>query len=133
MNVRKTEFQEKRDSKGALTFLESERDIPFPVRRVYYIYDVEQGERRGLHAHRALRQYLICAKGSCEVLLDNSIEKATVRLDKQNEGLYVGPMIWHEMYNFSPDALLIALASDYYDESDYIRDYDTFLNLCKKG
>lgn len=117
---------------GLLTFLESERDIPFAVRRVYYIYDLEDGARRGFHAHKTLRQYLICVCGSCEILLDNGAQQATVSLNGPSEGLYVGPNVWHEMYAFSPGAVLLVLASDYYDENDYIRNYDMFLDWIRE-
>ncbi len=91
------------------------------------MYETKEGVRRGFHAHRSLEQILICISGSCKVLLDNGSEKKTVSLEKPYEGLYVAKDIWREMYDFSKDAVLLVLASEYYNEEDYIRDYDTFL------
>ena len=93
----------------------------------YALYDTVQGVRRGFHAHKNLEQVLICVHGSCKVLLDNGSETSDVVLDKPYEGLYIANNIWREMYDFSPDAVLLVLASQLYDESDYIRDYDEFL------
>lgn len=128
MDIIKKKFAERVNATGKLTFLESMRDIPFEVRRVYYIYDVVEGERRGFHAHKNLEQYLICVKGKCTILLDDGKEKRDVILDNPNEGLYVRTNVWHEMYDFSKDAVLLVLASDYYDENDYIRSYEDFLS-----
>ena len=102
------------------------------VRRVYYMYDTGIGVRRGFHAHRSLKQILICVHGSCKILLDNGTEKQDVVLDTPYEGLYLSNDIWREMYDFSPDAVLLVLASELYDENDYIRDYDAFLKYVKK-
>lgn len=125
-------FREKRNDTGALTFLESERDVPFAINRVYYVYDVKQGERRGFHAHKKLKQYLICVHGSCKVLLEGKSDTTTVELNEPSKGLYVEPYVWHEMFDFSDGAVLLVLASDYYDESDYIRDYDAFVQYRKE-
>lgn len=93
------------------------------------MYDTKEGVVRGKHAHKSLQQILICIHGSCKILLDNGFEKKVVPLEKPYEGLYVANDMWREMYDFSPDAVLMCLASDYYDESDYIRDYDEFLKM----
>lgn len=130
--VRKT-FRSSKNDTGSLTFLEAERDIPFQIRRVYYIYGVREGSRRGFHAHKELQQYLVCLCGSCKILLDDGKEKATIELASPSEGLYVAPGVWHEMYDFSEGTVLMALASDYYDEKDYIRDYDIFLDYMRRG
>ena len=127
MQIIKKSFNLRTNDTGSLVFLEAGRDVPFDVKRVYYIFDVADSARRGFHAHRALHQYLICIHGSCKVLLDDGKNKETVVLDKAYEGLYVGPSMWHEMFEFSKDCVLLVLASDYYDEADYIRDYETFL------
>lgn len=129
MQVIKYVFQPHGDSRGQLVALEELKDIPFRIKRVYYMYDTGDGVRRGFHAHKSLEQILICIHGSCKILLDNGTEKKVVPLEKPYEGLYVSSMMWREMYDFSPDAVLMVLASEIYDESDYIRDYDEFLKL----
>ncbi|MBS0599350.1 MAG: WxcM-like domain-containing protein [Proteobacteria bacterium] len=114
------------DPRGNLTFIESQRHIPFGIERVYYLYDVPQGSERGGHAHRALHQLLIAVTGSFDVHLDDGREKKTVHLNRSFQGLYVCPMIWREIDNFSSGAVCMVLASAYYDESDYYRDYPEF-------
>ncbi len=126
MNTRRITIHHRDNVTGELSFLEAERDIPFPVRRVYYIYNVTQGERRGFHAHKELEQCLICVHGSCKILLDDGTEKEIVELNNPNEGLYIGPVTWREMYDFSEGSVLLALVSLYYDEKDYIRNYNSF-------
>lgn len=126
MHVVKYVFQQHGDDRGMLVALEEFKDIPFEIKRVYYLYDTKKGVRRGFHAHRSLEQILICIHGSCSVLLDNGMEQKTVSLEKPYEGLYIANDIWREMYDFSSDAVLLVLASDFYREEDYIRDYDTF-------
>lgn len=128
MEIVKYSFQEHGDERGQLIALEESKEIPFAIRRVYYMYDTGKDVRRGFHSHRTLEQILICIHGSCRVLLDNGREKETVLLDKPYEGIYVGPDTWREMYDFSPDAVLLVLASQIYDENDYIRDYDRFMD-----
>lgn len=115
------------DARGQLVALEEEKEIPFEIKRVYYIYDTLEGIRRGFHAHKSLKQLLICVHGSCKVLLDDGYEKEIVVLDKPYEGIFIQSNIWREMYDFTPDAVLLVLASELYDESDYIRDYNRFL------
>lgn len=133
MQVLKYVFQQHGDKRGMLVALEEFKDIPFEIKRVYYLYDTKQDVRRGGHAHKALEQILVCIHGSCKVLLDNGTEKKVVSLEKPYEGLYITNDIWREMYDFSPDAVLLILASDYYDENDYIREYDVFLKELSKG
>ena len=111
--------------------LEEYKDIPFEIKRVYFMYDTLEGVRRGFHAHKSLEQILICIHGSCKILLDNGREKKVVPLEKPYEGLYVSNDMWREMFDFSPDAVLLVLASELYDERDYIRDYDEFLAFIK--
>lgn len=117
------------DPRGNLTFVESQRHIPFGIQRVYYLYDVPQGSERGGHAHRALHQLLIAVTGSFDVHLDDGREKKTVHLNRSFQGLYVCPMIWREIDNFSSGAVCMVLASAYYDESDYYRDYPEFCKV----
>lgn len=133
MKIKKIQFPTNTNETGTLSFLETERHIPFNVRRVYYIYDVQGDSRRGFHAHRDLQQVLICIHGSCKILMDNGTEKQTVLLDKPSEGLLIENTIWREMYDFSPGAVLLVLASHYYDEADYIRNYDEFLAFIKEN
>ncbi len=132
MEIKKYTFQKHGDDRGMLIALEQNKDIPFEIKRVYYMYDTVQGVRRGYHAHKQLEQILICIHGSCKILMDNGKEKETVLLDKPYEGLYISNNIWREMYDFSPDAVLMVLASEYYTEDDYIRNYEDFLNFVKK-
>lgn len=131
MDVKKIEFNKRNNDTGKLTFVEGKRDIPFDIKRIYYVYDIAKGERRGFHAHKELEQYLICIHGTCKILLDNGIEKEDVMLDNPSEGLYVGIKMWHEMYEFTEGAVLLVLASDYYNENDYIRNYDEFIEYIK--
>ena len=131
MQVIKYMFQPHGDDRGQLVALEEFKDIPFKIKRVYYMYDTGEGVRRGYHAHKNLEQILICIHGTCKILLDNGKEKKVVPLEKPYEGLYVANNMWREMFDFSPDAVLLVLASESYDESDYIRNYDDFLEFIK--
>lgn len=133
MQVVKYMFQPHGDERGQLVALEELKDIPFTIKRVYYMYDTERGVRRGFHAHKSLEQILICIHGSCKVHLDNGYEKKEVPLEKPYEGLYISNNMWREMYDFSPDAVLMVLASDYYEEADYIRNYEEFLDFVKNS
>lgn len=129
MQITKYEFQSHGDDRGQLIALESGKDIPFEIRRVYYIFDTKEGVRRGFHAHKNLEQILICVHGSCKILLDDGTQKQVVVLDNNREGLYIANYMWREMFDFSPDAVLLVLASQPYDEKDYIRNYDAFLKF----
>ena len=132
MHVVKYVFQQHGDERGMLVALEEMRDIPFEIKRVYYMYDTKDNVRRGFHAHKSLERILICIHGSCKILLDNGEEKKIVSLEKPYEGLYIANDIWREMYDFSSDAVLMVLASDFYKEEDYIRDYEEFLKELAK-
>lgn len=132
MDIKKYVFQPHGDARGELVAIEEFKDIPFRVKRIYYMYGVGQDVTRGYHAHKALEQILICIHGSCKIRLDNGKEKEIVTLDKPNEGLYVANNMWREMFDFSEDAVLIVLASQLYDEADYIRDYNEFLEFVNK-
>ena len=134
MEIIKKHFVEHTDSRGKLIAIEAEKDVPFQIQRVYYIYDTKDGAPRGFHAHKELQQYLVCMHGRCKVLLDDGEERVVIELNDPSEGLYIGPSTWREMYDFSPDAVLVVFASMRYDESDYIRDYDDFLqSVQRKG
>lgn len=119
------------DERGALVALEANRQIPFDIKRVYYIYGTAQGVARGFHAHKALKQVAICLKGSCRFVMDDGKDKQDVILATPEKGLLINAMQWHEMYDFSEDCVLMVLADQLYDESDYIRDYDYFLSVAK--
>lgn len=129
MEIKRFTFPPHGDDRGQLVAVEQFKDLPFDIKRVYYIYDTLPGVRRGFHAHRNLEQALICVHGSCMIHLDNGYETAQVRLDKPYEGLYISNDMWREMYDFSEGAVLLVLASQHYDESDYIRNYDDFLKM----
>ena len=127
MQTIKYVFQQHGDDMGQLVALEEGRDIPFEIKRVYYMYATGEGVHRGFHAHKNLQQILICIHGSCKILLDNGADKKVVSLEKPYEGLYVTNDMWREMYDFSSDAVLMVLASEFYHENDYIRDYEECL------
>lgn len=114
---------------GNITIVEGESNVPFNIRRIYYLYDIPGGENRGGHAHKELFQLIVAASGSFEVLLDDGINKKIVRLNRPNYGLLVVPGIWRELFEFSSGAICMVLASHKYDETDYVRDYNTFLKL----
>lgn len=128
MQTIKYVFQPHGDERGQLIALEEFKDIPFHIKRAYYMYDTADGFIRGKHAHRNLEQILVCIHGSCKIRLDNGTEQKIVPLEKPYEGLYVGSLVWREI-EFSPDAVLLVFASELYDEADYIRDYDEFLQI----
>lgn len=121
------------DPRGNLTFVESGRHIPFEIRRVYYLYDVPGGAERGGHAHKALHQLIIAMSGSFDIHLDDGYSKKTVQMNRSFYGLYVCPMIWRQIVNFSSGAVCMVLASDYYDELDYYREYDEFSSDAMKA
>lgn len=120
------------DPRGNLTFVESERHVPFSIRRVYYLYDVPGGAERGGHGHKALHQLIIAMSGSFDIHLDDGFEKKTIHMNRSYYGLYVCPMIWREIDNFSSGAVCMVLASDHYDETDYYRDYDQFIHDARR-
>lgn len=121
------DFQEHGDWRGQLVALEENKNIPFSVKRVYFMYDTKEGVVRGKHAHRKLHQILFCVAGACTIKMDDGKETTEVRLTQPSRGLLIGPGIWREMYDFTPGAVLMVLASEYYDENDYIRNYEQFL------
>ena len=118
--------------RGSLVALEGNKSVPFDIKRVYYIFATKEGVSRGFHAHRNLKQVAVCVTGSCRFVLDNGKQKEEIILDSPLKGLVIGKMIWHEMYDFSGDCVLLLLASEYYDEADYIRDYQKFLKAAVK-
>ncbi len=121
------DFPKIQDPRGSLTFIEGGNHIPFAIRRVYYLYDIPGGAERGGHAHKALHQVIIAISGSFDVMLDDGKEKRRVHLNRSYNGLYVCPMIWRELDNFSSGSVCMVLASKCYDEDDYYRDYVKFM------
>ncbi|MCO4781906.1 MAG: WxcM-like domain-containing protein [Candidatus Cloacimonetes bacterium] len=121
------------DDRGSLVAIESTKTIPFETKRVYYIFNTKAGIRRGFHAHKELKQAMVCVSGSCKIELDDGQVKEIAQLDASPKALAIDPMIWHEMYDFSEDCVLIVLASEHYDESDYIRNYDSFIKEAANG
>ena len=117
------------DVRGNLTFIEGERHVPFPIRRVFYLYDVPTGADRGAHSHRQQHQFLICLSGSFDVQLDDGTQTRTVHLNRPWKGLHVPPMIWAAEVNFDAGTVCLVLASDEFSEADYIRDYQEFISL----
>ena len=115
------------DPRGNLTFIEGGNHIPFDIQRVYYLYDVPGGSERGGHAHKALHQFIIAMSGSFDVVLDDGCDKQRFHLNRSYYGLYVCPMMWRELDNFSSGSVCMVLASNEYSEDDYYRDYDQYL------
>jgi hypothetical protein len=115
------------DARGNLSFIEGGRHVPFDIKRVYYLYDVPGGETRAGHALKNTHQFIIAASGSFDLVLDDGRERKTIGLNRSWKGVYVAPMVWRELVNFSSAGVCLALASTYYDAGDYIRDYDEFV------
>ena len=125
-------FPVKGDYTGSLVAVEGGIDIPFDIKRVYYIWGTQHDQVRGRHAHRKLEQVIICVSGWCDFILDDGKTRDTVHLSAGSQGLYLKHNIWREFTNFSSDCVILVLASEHYDEADYIRDYDTFLKEVNK-
>lgn len=119
------------DPRGNLTFIEGGEHIPFDIKRVYYLYDVPGGAERGAHGHRKLQQFIVAMSGSFDVILDDGFETKTVHMNRSYYGLYVCPMMWRDITNVSSGAVLMVLASEFYDESDYFRNYDQFIETVR--
>jgi dTDP-4-dehydrorhamnose 3,5-epimerase-like enzyme len=132
MNLNKILFQSKTDERGSLVILEENKQIPFEVKRLYYMFGMDSEQRRGFHAHKELIQMAFVIQGQCKMLMDDGVDKVDVSLNSPQSGILIEPMVWHEMYDFSADCVLIILANDVYDESDYIRDYKKFIELSEK-
>ncbi|EAI4358664.1 WxcM-like domain-containing protein [Campylobacter coli] len=127
MNYKMLNFNAKSDNRGSLIALENLKEIPFEVKRIYYIYDTKPEFPRGAHAHRELEQVLIMMEGSCELVLNDGKNIKNIILNRPDMGIFIGKNMWREMKNFSYGAKLLVLASDFYNEKEYIRDYEEFL------
>jgi len=127
-----THFPPLGDDRGSLVALEGEKTVPFAIRRVYYLFGTKLDVSRGFHAHKKLQQVAVCVTGRCRMVLDDGQKREEVWLDSSIKGVSLPPMVWHEMHDFSSDCVLLVLASEHYDEADYIRDYDDFLSFSKK-
>ena len=120
------------DSKGSLVAIEPGKNLPFEIKRVYYIFNTKEGVERGFHAHLSLKQVVLPVRGSCTFLLDDGMKKKDIKLDKPNKGLFIDGMIWREMKNFSHDCVLMVLASERYNINEYIKDYKKFLKIVRR-
>jgi len=120
------------DTRGNLTFIESDRHVPFNIKRVYYLYDVPGGAERGGHAHIKLEEFIIAMSGSFDVVLDDGFDRRNFHLNRSYFGIYIPKMIWRELNNFSSGSVCMVLASECFDEADYFRDYDKFLKVVKQ-
>jgi len=131
-NFQLINFQTLGDDRGSLIAIEEGYNTPFDIKRVYYIFNTKKGVERGFHAHINLKQIAITVKGSCVFVIDDGINREEIKLNSPNQGLLIEGLLWREMKDFSEDCVLVVLASEHYDESDYIRDYDKFLNEINK-
>lgn len=129
--VKLIDFPSLGDDRGSLVALEVNKTVPFDIKRVYYIFSTKPDVARGFHAHKALRQVAVCVTGSCRMILDDGKHKEEVWLDSPTKGLVIEDLVWREMYDFSPDCILLVLASEHYDEADYIRDYEEFIKVTR--
>ena len=129
MDYKILNFDVKNDNRGSLIALENLKEIPFEIQRIYYIYDTNPDFPRGAHAHKELEQVLIMMDGSCEIVLNDGKNNKSIILNRPDIGLFIGKNMWREMRNFSYGAKLLVLASDFYNENEYIRDYDEFLRM----
>lgn len=127
-----THFPPLGDNRGSLVALEGQKTVPFAIQRVYYLFGTQLGVSRGFHAHKKLQQVAVCVTGRCRMVLDDGQKREEVWLDSPTQGLLIGNMVWREMHDFSSDCVLLVLASEHYDEADYIRDYEYFLSISKK-
>ncbi|EOV9628949.1 FdtA/QdtA family cupin domain-containing protein [Cronobacter dublinensis] len=133
MNIQIIPLQKHGDARGSLIALEEQKNVPFSIKRVYYMFDTQQGVRRGFHAHKQLMQLAVAVRGSCKFLLDDGVSQEVISLDDPSQGLLIEKMVWHEMFDYSDDCVLMVLADDLYDESDYIRDYSLFKKIAADG
>lgn len=125
-------FKDLSDDRGGLAALEQGINIPFDIKRVYYLFKTKESTSRGFHAHKKLKQVVVCLSGSCRFVLDNGAVREEILLNDPLQGLYIDSFIWREMYDFSSNCILMVLASELFQEDDYIRDYQEFLNVFRE-
>jgi dTDP-4-dehydrorhamnose 3,5-epimerase-like enzyme len=131
--VKWLDFPQRGDERGCLSVVESTKSIPFEIKRVYYLTNLSPDLPRGFHAHKELEQVAVCLSGSCKVLLDNGQEKQWITLNSPSKAIRIEPMIWHEMQDFSGDCVFLVFASELYNETDYIRNYNVFLRAINES
>lgn len=132
MNYRIINFKIMGDNRGKLISLEENKNIPFNIKRVYYIFGTKKNVIRGKHSHSNLNQVVVCLSGECKFLLDSGKQKKIVKLNSPEIGLFIGENVWREMFDFSQDCILMVLANDHYNENEYIRNYKDFIKSIKK-
>ena len=132
MNYHLINFDPHADARGKLVAIEANKDIPFEIKRVYYMFDTLPNESRGFHAHKTLQQVIIAMDGACRFVLDDGTNREEVVLNRPDVGLYIGQNMWREMHDFSYGCKLVVLASEYFDEKEYIRTYDEFLKTLER-
>ena len=132
-NYKLINFDSLGDERGSLIAIEKGNNSPFEIKRVYYIFNTQDGVVRGLHAHINLKQIAIAVSGSCTFIIDDGEKREDIKLSSPNQGLYIDGLVWREMKDFSNDCVLVVLASENYDENDYIRNYDDFLKKVQDG
>ncbi|WP_339488043.1 sugar 3,4-ketoisomerase [Pseudomonas sp. EL_65y_Pfl2_R95] len=131
--IKLIEFKLLGDDRGHLTVLEGHKNIPFNIKRVYYLTETQAGVPRGFHAHKELEQVAVCVSGKCRMILDNGRHKEEIWLDSVSKAIRIEKMVWHEMHDFSSDCVLLVLANEYYDEADYIRSYSDFIEQVRNA
>lgn len=129
--IKWVEFQPLGDDRGSLVALETESIVPFSIKRVYYIFATQKNVARGFHAHHNLKQIAVCITGKCRMIFDDGKTREETWLDSPTKGLLIGDLVWREMHDFSEDCVLLVLASEHYDENDYIRNYEEFLKVVR--
>jgi dTDP-4-dehydrorhamnose 3,5-epimerase-like enzyme len=130
--IKLLDFKPLGDARGSLVSLEEKVDVPFEIKRVYYIFGTKENVSRGFHAHLNLEQVAVCVTGSCSMILDDGFSREEVHLNSSTKGIHIPVNTWREMHNFTPDCVLLVLASALYDEDDYIRDYELFKRGIRK-
>lgn len=133
MQIKTVQLQDYSDDRGSLIALEDQKNVPFQIRRIYYIFNTKDAVSRGFHAHKNLTQMVIAIRGSCRFVLDDGSKRSEIVMNNPAQGVLVESLMWREMHEFSDDCILMVLASSHYDESDYIRNYEQFIESVKQS